>query len=151
MKISFFTIISVFSVAGAAEHTNLRPIVEEVSDLEVPFVRLEGVPFKSSEKLLDIGTQVMVRNVREVPDEDAASTLSNCFVSAFNGADMAGFKMVAFSADDTVDVPEPDDEDEEEGLTGKHSKRRRSSWGSSNYWGCSVSKCLACRCMVSMV
>jgi len=36
-------------------------------------------------------------------------------------------------------------------LTGKHSKRRRSNWGSSNYWGCSVSKCLACWCMVSMV
>jgi len=25
-------------------------------------------------------------------------------------------------------------------LTGKHSKRRRSNRGSSNYWGCSVSK-----------
>jgi len=53
--------------------------------------------------------------------------------------------------EEETDVPEPDDEDEEKGLTGKHSKRRRSNWGSSNYWGCSVSKCLACWCMVSMV
>lgn len=134
MKVAFYTILSFFAIVGAssaAEVTHLRsnsPILEAIETVT-------SASAKKGKEKGGIGTQVIIHDAKQVPDENYKPILSKCFVDSYNGHDMAGFKMDSFESNHELDVPEGDDDESTLSAT-RRNRVTQYHWGWSNYWGC---------------
>ena len=92
----------------------------------------EAANLNNSNKLSEIGTQVIVHGSVHSTGEDYASVLSKCFVDSYNKHDMLGYEMASLTTNREIDVPEGDNTDVLGGK--KKSFHTIYIFGRADYW-----------------